>query len=490
MAELEKQKQFAYLNADNVERYRRIMHFFYQQNQRMNNLLYKEQVLDGLLEDDYGDYDSDNLDGDLEQLTLWGNLTARQEMSQPKTIAEFKNKFYRYQITAVGIAIEELVNRLPKEDESNSDLDSHMFERLLDTLNVMNNLDEQALADNWDDLLDRFDKIRKNATGYVNYLTSKKVEDLMQTTAFLAYKGPFIHYLNDFVRKMQQTSISIQTALQNVRPEQINQIVELEIAHEKNKPSLEPRIPKDIDNQIRGTWQIINNWFIDQMDRESEYSNLIDQTTQALSRVTGIIQTLTESNQQHQSRSKDYIQIANWFQQLIDKSTDHQEMLNQANQLSSIVFGFDNTRHIQATSMEVTNQLDELWDMEVPQSELTSKSRKNRARMNNKPFKLEPEKQAQVLKEYQEQNKRTKEMWESYLQDDRLLLSEHKQLPDEMRHDLIRYFSRAMADSMHRVSTDMNWDFEISIDLNTLVTIQFTDGYLTMPNAEFKIRRR
>ncbi|WP_157023254.1 DUF2397 family protein [Companilactobacillus ginsenosidimutans] len=41
MSDYDKLKQVAYLNADNVERYRRIMHFFYTENQRMNNLLYK-----------------------------------------------------------------------------------------------------------------------------------------------------------------------------------------------------------------------------------------------------------------------------------------------------------------------------------------------------------------------------------------------------------------------------------------------------------------
>jgi len=490
MNEYEKLKQIAYLNADNVDRYRRIMHFCYQQNQRMNNLLYKADILEGVRQTGLLGYDADQLDLDLASLTEWGNLTARQEMSQPRTIEEFKNKFFRYQISTVGIAIEELVNSLPNEDENDNDLDAHMFERLLETLQKLETSDGKIILDVWDDLLTRFDKVRKNATGYVLYLTSSKIEDLMQTTAFLAYKVKFVQYLRAFIRKMQQTSASIQNALKKSDMTKIEGIVQLKIKIEAKKPTFNLKDSVEIRTQVNATWQSICHWFIDQENRPSEYTNLIEQTNEAISRVTGIIQTITESNQQHRSRSKDYLQIAEWFQRIVDNTDNENLKVSETSKLASLLFGFENTKHIQTENMEVSNQLDDLWDIEVPLMLLNSKSRKNRVRTVSKPFKLEPEKQAMIKQQYQEQLQQNRDIWNKYLQNDVMELSEYKVLPQELRHDLIRYFSRSMMVQSHQVRTKMGWIFEISVDFNTIITIDFSDGKLTMPNAIYKVIKR
>jgi len=487
MDEFGKLKQVAYLNADNVDRYRRIMYFCYQQNQRMNNLLYKADILEGVRKSGLPKYSEDQLDLDLATLSDWGNLTARQEMSQPRTIEEFKSKFFRYQISSVGIAIEELVHSLPNENENSNELDAHMFERLLETVQSIKISSDQELLDSWDDLLTRFDKVRKNATGYISYLTSNKIEDLMKTTAFLAYKLKFVQYLREFIRKMQQTSSTIQTALKSVDADKISEIAQLQIELESKKPTFNPKNSIEINDQIQDIWMSICNWFIDQESRPSEYTNLIGQTNEAIARVTGIIQTITESNQQHRSRSKDYQQIANWFQKLVDNTENEISKMNDANKISSLLFGFDNTLHIQTESMEIANQLDDLWEIDVPISELNSKSRKGRARTASKPFKLDPEKQALIQKQYQEKQQHDKDMWNTYLVNNILDLSKHTNLPQELRHDLIRYFSRSMIVQSHQIRTKMGWIFEISVDLNTMVKLEFDDGELIMPNVIYKV---
>lgn len=433
------------------------------------------------------DYTADQLDNDLNLLTEWGNLQAQQEMTHPKTIEEYRNKHFRYQITTVGIAIEEFIQSLPSEDENSGDLDSHLFERLLEVLNKLNSFDNQKLLDGWEDLHDRFDKIRRNATGYVAYLTSSKVEDLMQTTEFLVYKLKFIEYLREFIRKMQQTSVAIETALNGVSEDTIQKIIKLQTEHDEKKPTFTKQSSQETAGRITETWKHIRDWFIDQEGRDSEYTNLIAQTNEAMSRVTSIIQTITESNQQHRSRSKDYLQIASWYQSIVDSASDEEAKLSDANKLSSLLFSFGKTRHVQAAAMNVTNQLDELWKMEVPKAELTSKSRKNRARVVNKPFVKDPEKQAQVRLAYQKKQQETRAMWNKYLEGGSLQLSNIHELPIEMRHDLIRYFSSAMVASDHRVATKLGWVFEVKIDRKRLVTVQFSDGYLTMPDTEFKI---
>lgn len=490
MSDFEKVRQVTYLNADNVDRYRRIMRFFYVQNQRMNNLLYKKDILKGVQVSGLSEYTSNQLDNDLSGLVEWGNLHVQQEMSQPKTIEEYRNKHFRYQITTVGIEIEEFIQALPEEDENTGDLDSHMFKRFLESLKDIDSLSNQDLLDGWDDLQTRFDKIRRNATGYIAYLTSSKVEDLMQTTEFLVYKLKFIKYLREFIRSMQQTSTEIKVTMNSVSQETIINIVKLQETHESNKLSFGQQNIKEVGKRVRDTWEFMCRWFIDTDGRESEYTNLINQTNEAMSRVTNIIQAITESNLENHSRSKDYLKIAEWFQVLVDSDESEEKSFFKANQLSATLFGTSKTRHIQSSTMDVTSQLDDIWKMTVPTTELISKSRKNRPRVANRSFIIDSEKQEEVRKKKLEEHNKSQQLWKSYLNNGELVLSDNKYLPKKIRHELIRYFSIAIMTDNHRVSTQLGWIFEIEINPEEKVTIEFDDGYLTLPDAKFKIVER
>lgn len=487
MINYEKVRQVTYLNADKVDRYRRIMRFFYKQNQRMNNLLFKSDILEGVRLSGLTGYTNEQMDNDLSELVEWGNLQAQQEMSQPKTIEEYRNKHFRYQITTIGIVIEEFIQSLPEEDENTSDLDSHMFKRFLESLTALNSSSNQKLLDSWEDLQTRFDRIRKNATGYIAYLTSKKMEDLIQTTEFLDYKLEFIKYLREFIRNMQKTSTDISEALIAVSQNTITNIVKLQESHVSNMAGFGQRDVKDIDKRIRDTWKFICHWFIDTDGRESEYNNLISQTNEAICRVTSIIQAITESNQQHQSRSNDYLKIAEWFQILADSNVSEEESFREANKFSATLFGISKIKHMQSSAMDITNQLDDIWKMTVPTTELISKSRKNRPRVINKPFIINSKKQAEIKKEYREKAKEHQQIWRKYLKNEELILSDYKYLPKQMRRELIRYFSDAMTSINHRVSTRLGWIFEITIISDKKVTVEFDDGYLTLPDTRFKI---
>ena len=57
-------------------------------------------------------YSDKELVEDLNSLVSWGNLEPRQEMSEPKSIEEYKNKHFRYQISEASIAIEEMLEKL------------------------------------------------------------------------------------------------------------------------------------------------------------------------------------------------------------------------------------------------------------------------------------------------------------------------------------------------------------------------------------------
>ena len=100
----------AYLTKENTKRYRPILRFFYEQNQKMNFMLYKEEVYNELQgKQFFENYTIEQCDADLQALIEWKNLTAIQDTSTVHTLEEFKNKKYRYQLTDFSVEIEKLV---------------------------------------------------------------------------------------------------------------------------------------------------------------------------------------------------------------------------------------------------------------------------------------------------------------------------------------------------------------------------------------------
>ena len=83
----------SYLTAENTKRYRPILRYFFEQYERFNYMLYKEDVyyeLKGRL--NFENYSMENCESDLKALVDWGNLSALQDTSNVKTVEEFKNR--------------------------------------------------------------------------------------------------------------------------------------------------------------------------------------------------------------------------------------------------------------------------------------------------------------------------------------------------------------------------------------------------------------
>lgn len=101
-----------YLTVENLECYRRIMGHFYQRHRQMQGSLYRPEVIEMMQQDYSEDYGALEVDQDLENLVSWGNLEKQQEMIQPRSIEEWRNKNFRYQITEASVFVEERVYQL------------------------------------------------------------------------------------------------------------------------------------------------------------------------------------------------------------------------------------------------------------------------------------------------------------------------------------------------------------------------------------------
>ena len=210
----------AYLNAEHAARYRAILRFCYRRHEHMQTFVYPEEIFRELAQTSFfAAYTEEQLAQDLAQLEAWGNLTAQQEVARAHNIAEFKRKRFRYQCTPYTVEIERMVERLRGLGDSfGGSLETTQFDRLLSHLSSLlldaaGQSDEQLLQ-TWEDLLHYFRTLVENASDYLAHLRSAKVEERMQTSAFLAYKDMFTQYLRSFVLGLQRAAQQVSALLE------------------------------------------------------------------------------------------------------------------------------------------------------------------------------------------------------------------------------------------------------------------------------------
>ena len=103
-------KETRYLNVENTDRYRPVLRLFYMNYEKLKYWMYMEEVYEELKEDAYfAQYTIEQCQQDLATLVSWGNLDTMQDTRKVTTLEEFKNKKFRYQLSAYAIEIERMV---------------------------------------------------------------------------------------------------------------------------------------------------------------------------------------------------------------------------------------------------------------------------------------------------------------------------------------------------------------------------------------------
>ena len=132
----------SYLSVPNAPIYRKIMRLFYHEYEKMHFQLYKEDVFWLIRQDNFfTDYTMEQLVLDLEALVKWKNLTPIQDPGRVYTIAEYKNKQYRYTMSEYAVEIERLTVRLENVFLESGNLSTNFsfaWRKVLEMLNEWN----------------------------------------------------------------------------------------------------------------------------------------------------------------------------------------------------------------------------------------------------------------------------------------------------------------------------------------------------------------
>lgn len=474
-----------YLNVDNVGRYRLLMRFFYKRHRQMQGTLYRPELLKMMQQEYPVAYSDLDLDNDLENLVTWGNLLKQQEMIRPKSIEEYRNKNFRYQISEDGVLVEEMVYQMTHREHSvRGALNEQSFRRLLDLLESFV-VEENSLIETWALIREEFKKIGEDTSNYIGYITSPEVDSRMKTEEFLIYKDKFVNYLREFISSVQSLYFSFIRVIKKLDQVNKEKLIEEAFQKEQEIPAMNGMSRVEVAEQIQGEMDALYHWFIDSQDRPSEYDNLLKQTDQMISKITGLIYYFSQEIHQYQSRKKDYRHLATWFAKA--------ENLNQAKEMYAAIFGIDHTRHYFVTeTSEASNNRENSWDLVPAVIPLANRGRGSRIERKVSSVQLNYTTQKEQIQQYQQQVQQRQQKIKSYFQDNVLDFSKVSELDAASRKVFLKWISQAVAAKQTKglekqthyqqtITTEFDFMVRVVISQVERITVQCEDGILEMP---------
>ncbi|MGB4376138.1 MAG: TIGR02677 family protein [bacterium] len=473
----------SYLTAANADRYRSILRYFYQQHERLRYYLFPEEVFAHLKQDPYfAGYSEEQLQQDLNQLVEWKNLIPRQDTGKVSTIEEFKKKRFRYQCTPYTVEIERMVQRLEQMGDSfGGSLEGTLFDRLLNLLQgFISALERKGTSGEdlhalWEEVHETFRKLTKNATDYLAYLQSEKVEEMMQAEAFLAYKEAITQYLRSFMTALQRTSLRIEAVLKDTREEERQKMAGLLAEYYLGIPRLDERPPRErVAARYYRQWEDMASWFLGQGGRESDLVYLQRVTGDTIRRITRYAQRLGERHHNFKSRRKDYLHLATWFSSIAD--------LEEAHKLSACVFGVLETRHLYAGPMPTEDIYADVWDVEPTELTINPRIRNYRPKTRPNAVVSHREEKEAIRQRYLEERQAEQKLLQGLKRQNRIVLGELPVVEARVRKILLGWIERCMASSDGVAKIETGHRVKLEKKDSNKVVLRCEDGLLILPN--------
>ena len=474
----------SYLTAANAWRYRAILRYFYIQHESMRHQLFPSEILEYLRQSLYfAEYSEDQLHQDLNQLVEWKNIIARQETSRVASIEEFKKKRFRYQVSPYTIEIERMVRNLEQLGTSfGGSLEKTLFDRLLAALTRFasaQGTEGEELNGLWEDIFDAFSKLTKNATDYLAHLQSEKVEELMMTEAFLAYKDSLSDYLRNFVAAMQRTALKIEATLSKFEPAQVQGVFQRLAAYSLSIPRLDDIPDRDeLVERYSLQWRNLIIWFLGDGNRPSDLLDLRRETHEAIRRITRFAQRLGERHHNHKSLRREYLHLAQRFADCHN--------LEAAHILSACVFGLNNTRHFWAPEKDTEDIYAEVWDR--PAAEIIRPPRVRNYRPKTRPNAIidNGEEKEAMLRKYLQFKEEESRLLDSLISEGRIEVGNLGVIEPHVRRTLLAWITRALSNDQRVVKTEAGRILKLHQG-NRQITLCCTDGNLEMPDYVLEV---
>jgi len=468
-----------YLRAENVARYRLIIRYFLIEYEKIHYWLHKEDIYAMMIGiDGYQDYTLEQCQQDLQSLVDWGNLTAIQDSQKVKTVEDFKNRKYRYQLSEYSVEIERMTLRLEKLEIEGASLEPTLLERIYHALTQLDEIKQKKPSDvhGWlQYLMNDFIRLNQNYQDYIKTLNSAKAEELMKTEAFLIYKDKLISYLRTFVKAMQETGTLIALQLENIQQSDMEIIFKQATEYEMSIPRIDVELnEQEIYENFSGKWQSFYRWFIGE-NGFNEMDRLNNITNEIIRKITRYAQQIAEMNNRGSNRKEQYHHLANIFMKCQD--------INEAHCLSAYVFGVADCLHLQHIQPRLTDNIHAGVYEESPSSiQFDPHSRIVRKKTMRKPaqdYSLERKmQQIELENALEEKREKIKALIHHQVIDFQCL----PVIDETTRKTLLQWLSKGLAQENKTAKTDEGIEYYINQEhAHQECLVQCLDGDFIMP---------
>ncbi|MBV6682618.1 TIGR02677 family protein [Bacillus sp. JRC01] len=491
--QMKKLIEASYLTAENASDYRTILRYFYLQHERMRDFISPEEVL-GYMRSlpHYEQYEEEALLVQLAQLVKWKNLNARQDMTNAKTIEEYKKKRFRYQPTPYTIEIERMVDTLERKsgESFGGSLEKSQFDRLLEAVNRLESELKDGLVKSsetymllWEDLLQYFRTIRTSTADYIAYINSEQTDQRMQSEAFLVYKNQFTTYLRDFIVSLQKTSFQISDQLERMGQGEVSPFFDKLAEYRRQIPRLEEIGEETVlewYQEFHDFWRVMRSWFIGSESQSSELEMLQLQTNEMIRRITRSVQRMSERHHSFHSRKKDYLHLAKLFSEGAS--------LEDAHKLSAVVFGSMTIRHLKIEEDSTENMHADIWEEEPVV--LTVKPRIREYKDKTKPGAMvsnEGKKKA-LFEEHLAEMAEEREVVRELFTEETLMLSEMGEVRPFVRKLILSWIGKGLTSKDGVIKTDYGFTLKVTVDRERTTLLRSEDGIMKMPDVMFEMK--
>ena len=482
MQRLDAIEETSYLSVPNARVYRKIMRCFYREYEKMRFQLYKEDIFELVRqEEEFRDYTMQELEQDLAALVKWKNLTPIQDPGRVYTIADYKNKQYRYTMSEYAVEIERLTVRLENVFLESGNLSTNYFVRLEKSLEEAETMEQAGLKqvnEWWNLLQEDFRRLNQNYQDYLRDFYSGKADRLMKSVEFVLHKDKFIRYLNEFVQELQQHSRRIAQLLtrsmEGIEGCVLERVVqsELDIPHAvvEFRGSTEPNLREN----VMGKWNSLKNWFLDSPQQECEAKRVLRITNEVIRNIIQNAALIVQMQNWGISRKEDYRKFLELFLKC--------EELEEAHRLSAHVFGIQRVEHFRTNAPRESDAVNDSVYQENPAEYLlkphTRAYREKKDRTGFSDRSLEKMIQRQNYLRHAEQQK---EIVMRYIRDQKIVFADiTEEITENTRHIFLQWIGQAGLNSEHKGRTEYGQEYRLLRGEGNCV-LHCEDGDLTMP---------
>lgn len=481
----------SYLSVPNAPVYRKIMRCFYREYEKLQYQLYKEDIYALLKQGEaFENYSIEQLTLDLDALVKWKNLTPIQDPGRVYTIADYKNKQYRYTMSEYAVEIERLTVRLESVFLESGNLSTNFFirmEKSLEEAEAMQDASLKEINEWWNLLQEDFKRLNQNYQDYLRDFYSGKADRLMKSVEFVIHKDKFIRYLNEFIQELQHHSRRMEQILNRSREVVETVLLEKVIQSELDIPHavLEARgnAEPSIRENVVGKWKSLKGWFIDFGAQECECKKVLKITNDVIRSIIQNAALIVQIQNWGISRKDEYKKFLNLFLNC--------ENLDEARRLSAHVFGIQQIEHFKINEPREEDAINVGIYGEEPASFLLKphtrayKEKKNRTGFTDKSL----EKRVQ-RDQYLYQAQKQKEIVMQYIQDNKITFSEIQDTVSvDTRTVFLQWIALANMSTQKIGRTEYGQEYKLIRNKGTCI-LKCEDGDLTMPayELEFNIK--